>query len=101
MKDPQQVQGLVNVLMERFEREHLGRVLEIHRSVADGALLSDYEHGLLEDVFQEALHSHRLVSQAPEYQQLFARVVRLYRDIARQALENEERQFAGREAVRV
>jgi hypothetical protein len=94
MRNREQAQGLVNVLMERFEKEHLGRVLAIHRSVAEGALLSDYERELLEDVFQEAMDSHRLVAQAPEYQPLYARVVRLYRDIARQALENEQRAVA-------
>jgi hypothetical protein len=83
--------GLIRVLMQRFETEHLDRILMLKESVDDGKTLSNYEQTFLENVCQEALKSKYLVDRHPEYQPLYARVVKLYRQITTQALENEQR----------
>jgi hypothetical protein len=101
MTEPEKAHGLIKVLVKRFEKHHLDRVLEIHRSVASGERLTDYEHELLENLCREAMQSKRFVDRCPEYQPLFARVSRLCRNIAAQALENEERQIGARQSVRV
>jgi hypothetical protein len=91
MNDPTSAQGLIEVLMQRFEAEHLDRILALKRSVCDGQPLTDYEQDFLEDVCREAMDSKPLVDRFPEYQPLYARVVGLYHEITSQALENEQR----------
>ena len=90
--DTDATEGLIRVMMQRFEAEHLDRILMLKKSVDDGQTLSAYEHTFLENVCHEALKSKRLVDLYPEYQPLCARVVKLYREITSQALENEQRE---------
>lgn len=90
MNDPATAQNLIEVLMQRFEAEHLDRILTLRRNVADGRLLTDYEQTFLQDVCREAMESKPLVDRFPEYQPLYARVVNLYLEITTQALANEQ-----------
>lgn len=90
MNDQATAQNLIEMLMQRFETEHLDRILELRRSVADGQTLTDYEQSFLEDVCREAMDSKPFVDRFPEYQPLYARVVNLYHEITTQALANEQ-----------
>lgn len=90
MNDPTMSRNLIQILMQRFETEHLERILALRDHVAAGQRLTDAEQALLEHVFQEALDSKPLVDRFPEYQPLYARVVHLYHEITRQALANEQ-----------
>lgn len=90
-------ESLIQVMIQRFETEHLDRILELKQSVDRGQTLSDYEQTFLENVCQEAMESKSLVDRFPEYQPLYARVVQLYRSITAQALENEQRQTGSRD----
>jgi hypothetical protein len=91
MTDLATSRNLIQVLMQRFETEHLDRVLALRDSVAAGQPLSDTDQAFLEDVFREAMDSKPFVDRFPEYQPLYARVVHLYHDITSQALANEQR----------
>jgi len=82
--------NLLQMLMQRFENEHLDRVLGLKDRVATGQRLTDAEQAFLKQVFQEAQNSKPLVDRFPEYQPIYARVVHLYQDITRQALANEQ-----------
>lgn len=92
MNDTTAAQDLIEVLVQRFETEHLKRILALRNSVAAGQTLTDYEQAFLEDVCQEAMHSKYLVDRFPEYQPLYARVVNLYHEITSRALANEQEQ---------
>lgn len=96
MKASKNAEGLIELLVERFETQQLPRILELERSVAAGNTITEVEQEFLEAVCREAIQSKHLVDQFPRYQPLFVRVVRLYREITTQALENEERQLATR-----
>jgi len=96
MHGPCTERGLMGVLVQRFENQQLGRILELRRRVAAGKPLSDFEQDFLERVCREAMDSKTLVDRFPEYQPLFARAVRLYREIATQALANEQAQHGPR-----
>jgi len=91
MNDPEMNRNLMQVLMQRFETEHLDRVLALKDRVATGEPLTDSEQAFLEDVFQEAVHRKPIVDRSPEYQPLYTRVVHLYHELASQALANEQR----------
>lgn len=84
-------QGVMAMLVERFEAQQLERLLELKAALEDGELLADDNSAFLSKVFEEARRSKHLVDRHPEYQALYARTVRLYKDIAEQALENEMR----------
>jgi hypothetical protein len=81
------------MMMQRFETEHLDRILDLKEHVAAGQRLTDAEQALLKQVFQEAQNSKPLVDRFPEYQPLYARVIHLYQAITRQALVNEQQPF--------
>ena len=85
-------QGLIELMVQRFETHQLGRLLQLRRSVDSGETLSDYERDFLEEVCHEAMDSLHLVSQFPDYQPLFTQAVRLYHEITSRAFENERRQ---------
>jgi hypothetical protein len=90
MNDTAAAQNLIEVLMQRFETEHLDRILALKSSVVAGRTLTDYEQAFLEEVCQEAMDSKYLVDLFPEYQPLYARVVNLYHEITTRALANEQ-----------
>jgi hypothetical protein len=83
-------QGVMAMLVKRFEGQQLTRLLELKSAVDSGALLGDESSSFLAAVCQEAKASKHLVDRHPEYQPLYARAVRLYRSIAEQALRNEQ-----------
>jgi hypothetical protein len=92
MNETATAQNLIEVLMQRFETEHLDRILALKNSVVAGQTLTDYEQAFLEEVCQEAMDSKYLVDRFPEYQPLYARVVNLYHEITTRALANEQQQ---------
>lgn len=83
--------GLLQIMMQRFETEHLDGILALRDRVAAGQRLTDAEQTFLNQVFQEAQDSKPLVDRFPEYQPLYARVIHMYQDITRQALANEHK----------
>jgi hypothetical protein len=54
-----------------------------------GERLSQVDIDFLKLVFQDAKEIQPLISQYPEYQQLVAQAINLYREITKKALENE------------
>ena len=89
MVDQTHAGGIMAMLVERFEGQHLSRLLELKSTVEGGGLLGEYDSSYLASVIREAMQSKLLVDQHPEYHDLYTRAVRLYRDIADRALENE------------
>jgi hypothetical protein len=94
MRDKAHARGVLAMLVERFEGQHLDRLLDLKAAVDAGELLGDYHSTFLARVFEEARKSKQLVDRHPEYQWLYTRTVRLYKEIAGQALANELRASA-------
>jgi hypothetical protein len=100
MVDQTHAGGIMAMLVERFESQHLKRLLELKSTVEGGELLGEYDSSYLAAAIFEAMQSKLLVDKHPEYQDLYTRAVRLYRDITEQALENEMRAgLNGRSAI--
>ena len=85
-------ESLIEVLVERFEKHQLERILRLKQQVVDGGLFSEYDRDFLDGVCREAMESKYLVDKFPQYQPLFAQVVHLYREITTMALKNEQEQ---------
>ncbi len=84
-------QGVLEVVMERFEKQRLPRILDIKTMVDRGEVLSKPDSEFLEQVCRDTQQYKHFVDGHPEFQQLYARVAHLYEEIARKALENENR----------
>ncbi|MGH8580145.1 MAG: hypothetical protein ACREVK_08505 [Gammaproteobacteria bacterium] len=82
--------GLITVLLERLETQRLPRALALKDKVDRGELLDDFDLGFLNEVFADASSLRPLVAQHPEYQELAARMMDLYKQITDKALENEK-----------
>jgi enoyl-CoA hydratase/carnithine racemase len=77
-------------LPQRLNEQRLPRLLALKEKVDAGEALADEDLGFLHEVVEDANRVKPIVDRHPEYQDLVARVVRLYGDITAKALENEK-----------
>ena len=68
MSDDKDDDGLIFVLMERFEKIRLPRALSLKEKVDGGAVLDDYDIAFLEEVFSDSNKIKPLLDRHPEYQ---------------------------------
>lgn len=81
--------GISKVLIERFQRDRLPRILKIKEHVDAGHALEDNQLGFLQRVLQDAHENASLVDSLPDCRELFAQVIHLCHDITERALQNE------------
>ena len=91
MTESEKEAGILEVLVERFERQRLPRALELKDKVDGGETLDEWDTAYLEELLQDAEEAKLLVDKHPEYQDLYARAVHLYKEMTDRALENEKR----------
>ena len=82
--------GLITVLLQRLETQRLPRALVLKDKVDRGELLDDFDLGFLEEVFADTSSIRPFLAQHPEYQELAARMMHLYKEITDKALQNEK-----------
>ena len=82
--------GTIQVLAERLASQRLPRALSIKESVDRGERLGTSDIEFLEQVFKDAMQIRPLVDAHPEWHDLVARLVNLYKEITDKALENEK-----------
>jgi len=90
MNDLPQDAGVIAVLLERFEKQRLPRAQSLKEKVDRGEVLDEYDLAFLEEVFADASSIKPLADRHPEYQELVARAVHLYKEITDKAMENEK-----------
>ena len=90
MTSPNEDDGLIAVLMERFEKQRLSRALDLKELVDRGELLSELDITFLEEVFADASKVKPLIDRHPEYQELATRMIGLYKEITAKGLENQK-----------
>ena len=86
---PSKDDGVIAVLVERFNKQRLPRILRLKEKVDSGEKLADMDIVFLEEVFKDAGKVGQLSDRHPEYHELMAKIIRLYHDITEQALKNE------------
>jgi hypothetical protein len=84
-------QGVIAVLMKRFEERRLPRALDIRQRVEKGERLSEADIVFLNKVLADSHEITRLAEQYPEYQKLYSQRAALYGEITQKALENEKK----------
>ena len=89
MSDSERQQGILTVMLERFEKILLPRALDIEAKVERGERLADFDIDFLEQVMVEAEEAKPYVDSHPEMQDFYTRAVSLYHAIVKRAAENE------------
>jgi hypothetical protein len=82
--------GLIEVLLERLEKQRLPRLLAIEEKVDAGESLLDEDLDFLESAIVDARKAIPLIDRHPEYQALAAQVMELYKTISDKALQSEK-----------
>ena len=90
MTDPSDDMGVIQALLERFEKQRLPWALNLKDRVDAGERISEFDMQLLEEVFANFRHIEPLIKRHPEYHELVARAIHLYNEITAKALENEQ-----------
>ena len=91
MSDPTRREaGVIQALVERLEKIRLPTALKLKEKVDQGGVLNEADIAFLEEVFANSKTLKPLLDAHPEWQELAARMLRLYNEITAQALKNEE-----------
>lgn len=83
--------GVIQALLEQLEHHTLPRALDIARRVDAGATLMDSDAAFLEDALGMLKREGPYVQHHPQWEPLYSRLIDLYDQITRKALENEQR----------
>ena len=91
MTDPTMDEGLIEVILERLEKQRLPRLLAIKEKVDGGNKLEDFDLDFLEQSMADAKNIIPIIDRRPAYQPLAAKVMDLYKAITEKALEIEKK----------
>ena len=83
-------EGVITVLVQRFEGERLPRALDLKEKVDQGETLNDIDIAFLEQVLEDANKLGPLLERHDEYHKLASQAMDLYKEITEKALENEK-----------
>ncbi len=90
MTDENKELGVAITLLERLASETVPKALEIKERVDRGEKLDHWDIEFLEKLFKRAEEVRPMIDRHPEYQEIFAKAVHLYKEISDQALKNEQ-----------
>ena len=91
MVDKQAEAGVVQAIVTQLEQQTLPQALDIKRNVDAGETLSDLDTVFLDEALENLRRNGPYVENHPQWEPLYSRMVDLYDQITRKALENEQR----------
>ena len=83
--------GTIAVLLKRAVERRIPNVLAIKERLEKGGTLSDLEITHLDEILRDGQKMQEMVDRHPEFRELAARMIGLYGEITRMALENEQK----------
>ncbi len=84
-------QGVIQVLLDRFNKQRLPRALAMKEKVDRGEELDDFEVTYLAAVLEDLQKIRPLLSRHPEYEPLVLKGMALYQEISEKALANAKK----------
>lgn len=90
MSEETEDQGIIQVVVDRLEKQRLPVALELLEKVNNGGTLNDLDLAFLDKVFQDTQNNKAMLEKYPAWQPLAARMISLYNEITTKALENEK-----------
>ena len=90
MKDANEKLAIKEVILERLAEQRLPRLLDIKQMLNQGGTLSGLDIEFLDEVLSDAGQNKHIFDENPDLQNIYTRVVDLYEEITRMALENEK-----------
>ena len=90
MSTPQDDQGTIVALLDRFRLQRLPVALALKEKVDRGGKLDDADIAFLEQVFEDVRDVNPIVERNPELAQLSGKISALYKEITDKALANEQ-----------
>ncbi len=91
MSKPTQDAGVIQTLLDRLNSQRLPMALALKERVEKGETLSNYDIDKLEEVLTDAQTIQPMMDRHPEYKDLVARIMHLYKEILDKAAENEKK----------
>jgi hypothetical protein len=90
MSEESEDQGIIQVIVDRMEKQRLPIALELQEKVNRGDTLNDLDLEFLDNVLHDSQKIRAMLDKYPAWQPLAARMVNLYNEITTKALENEQ-----------
>ena len=81
--------GKIETVLERLEKFRLPRLMDIKQRVDGGDVLNEFEIQYLEEALGDAEQNKSFVDHHPEFQEIYSRLVHLYDEITKKALEKK------------
>ncbi len=83
--------GIFQVVLERFEKQRLPRMIEIKKLLDSGEKLSEFDIEYLSAALHDARALLPYLDRHSEYESLITSVIHYYKLITDEALENEDK----------
>ena len=90
MSEESEDQGIIQVIVDRMEKQRLPIALELQEKVNRGDTLNDLDLEFLDNVLHDSQKIRAMLDKYPAWQPLAARMMSLYSEITTKALENEQ-----------
>lgn len=90
MTNPPQSPGVEQALLAKLEQQVLPKTLGIRRRIDAGERLTDSDIAFLDSVLKGLSRDKAKVEDNPKWNKLYTRLIDLYNQITRKALENEQ-----------
>jgi hypothetical protein len=84
-------EGTIAALLARAVNRRIPNVLATKERLEKGGTLSDIEIVHLEEIFADAQKMQEMIDRHPEFHDLAGKMIGLYSEIMRLAVENEEK----------
>ena len=82
--------GIIQVILERFEKQRLPRMIKIKQRLDNGNKLNEFELEFLSKAIHDTKTLLPFLERHPEYEPLLSRVFHYYKIITDEALGNEK-----------